>query len=181
MRLEGVGRLQQFAGLLLEMNLQILVRIFFPIPFVELGLRIEQVHLAGATMLEKTNDRFCLRRMMRGLRCQRMETGRGSSGDASVLQAKQMSQGEVAEAAGRIAQERTAIQAEAGLRVNERTHINPHSTNRKALLAKIVWQKSVHFAGSGLEPSAARNSSAAFCSTWLGLRPTASRNARAAE
>src|SRR5262245_16249247 len=52
-----VGRTENIARLLVEVDLQIATRISLTAPLVQRRLVIEQVHLARATMLEQTDNR----------------------------------------------------------------------------------------------------------------------------
>ena len=103
-------RFQKFAGLFVEMDFQVLVRIILAVPPREFGFGIEQIHLARSAVLEETND---------GLGFGRMVWGTGGEGSRGVedrgrarrgpIQGEQMGQGQTTQPARRIAEKRAAV------------------------------------------------------------------------
>ena len=55
MRTKLVGRAQDIAGLLVEVDLQVASRIGLATPAIQSGLGVEEVHLAGPAMLEQAD------------------------------------------------------------------------------------------------------------------------------
>ena len=104
MWLEREWRFQQFASLFLEVNLEIFVRIIFSVPFVQLRLRIKQVHLARPAMLKEANHRFGFAWEVGRFRGQRMKTMWRVWAGPFRLDSEQMRQCEIAEPAGGVAE-----------------------------------------------------------------------------
>src|ERR1051325_1815813 len=92
-------RFQKFARLFVEMDFQF-ARMVLPIALVQLGLWIEQVHLARTAVLEKTDDSLRARFVVRRFRRKRRNGLRHGSGGTRT-RCEQMRQREAAKTARR--------------------------------------------------------------------------------
>src|SRR5262249_52018726 len=149
-----------------------LLRVRLAVLFGEFRLRVEQVHLARAAVLEQADDCLRLRGMVRRPRSERVASRFASLGGEG-------GEGQSAERAGGPAQEGRAGQREVG----QWHHVSPHSTYRKALLARSIWHRSAHARSAALfslaktSRWASRNFSHARRSSASGSRPLVRRKA----
>src|SRR5437763_10464518 len=124
------------------MHLQVLVRIFFAVPFIQLRLGIKQVHLARPAMLKEANHRLGFGRVVRcfwreGMKPRQFLTGCRSR----CIYPEQMRQGQISQPASGVAEKGAPVHIEWRW-LSDTQFRHSYSTNRNALLAKIIWQKS---------------------------------------
>src|SRR5205823_783571 len=136
---------EQLAGLGVEVDLE-LVGVGLAVLPGQLGLGVEQVHLAGPAVLEQADDGLCLGGVVRRLRGQRV----GGTG----LVRQELRQRQRADPARVAGEEGPAGQGEVN-RVSRR-HGAPHSTYRKALLARTIWHRSAQARSPPLSPAYTR-------------------------